>query len=137
MKNNKLYLYVNKEKISVSDEVYKEYWKSVERERYLNKKTQRNCIYLDSLLYEYQKDSLEYAAIQLRKDDENYYKKELLTKLSIILSSLSSDEKALINALYFEGISQRKYAKRIGISQKNVHKKHRKIVTLLRGKLLE
>ena len=137
MKNKIMYLYVNRKRIPVSEEVYREYWRSVEREKYLNKKTQQNCIYIDSLFYEYQKDSLEYAANQLREENENNCNQELLAKLSIIINSLPNDDKSLINALYFEGISQRKYAKRIGISQKNVHKKHRKIVSFLRGRLLE
>jgi RNA polymerase sigma factor (sigma-70 family) len=57
-------------------------------------------------------------------------------KLHCSLDKLSQAEKQLIQALYYEGLSEREYAARIGISQKGVNKRKHAIQKKLR-KMLE
>lgn len=46
---------------------------------------------------------------------------------------LSAQDMELIQALYFECLTEREYAQRIGISQKGVNKRRQKVLEKLRG----
>ena len=48
---------------------------------------------------------------------------------------LRASEMELIWALYFEGLTEREYAKQIGISQKGVNKRRQKVLKKLRAKM--
>ena len=48
------------------------------------------------------------------------------------LDSLNGDERGLINALYFDGMTEREYAKEIGVTQKAVNKRKHKILEKLK-----
>jgi RNA polymerase sigma factor (sigma-70 family) len=48
------------------------------------------------------------------------------------LNSLKPDERALIEALFYERLTEREYGARIGLSQKNVNKRKQKILAKLR-----
>ena len=49
------------------------------------------------------------------------------------LALLPGPERELLHALYFEGITEREYAKRVGISQKGVNKRRHKILDKLKA----
>lgn len=55
-----------------------------------------------------------------------------IREMEIALCKLDPDEYALVSALYFENLGERKYAKMIGISQKGVNKRHHKVLEKLR-----
>jgi len=52
--------------------------------------------------------------------------------LSDALAELNDADSALIEALFFEGLTERDYAAKIGISQKNVNKKKQRILAELK-----
>ena len=49
------------------------------------------------------------------------------------LDSLDADERALINALFFNGMTEREYAKEIGVTQKAVNKRKHKVLEKLKN----
>lgn len=52
------------------------------------------------------------------------------------LAILTDDERALIDALFFEGLTEQEYAVQIGLSQKGINKRRTKILAKLK-KLIE
>lgn len=59
----------------------------------------------------------------------------MLEALRSALLQLSEDERQLIHALFFEGLTEREYAKIIGISQPAVHKRLIKVLSQLKKHL--
>ena len=58
---------------------------------------------------------------------------EIMTeKLHQALQQLTSDELELVEALYFQEQTERQYATTLGISQKGVNKRRRKILNKLK-----
>ena len=78
------------------------------------------------LLQEASQDSLEDRVIR----------QELYQQLHRAIDSLSKAERALILAIYFEGLTEREYARRISTSQPNVNNRRHKAILHLR-KFLE
>ena len=56
----------------------------------------------------------------------------LLDKLRSIISMLSENEQELIQALFFQGMTEREYAKECGVSQVAIHKRKNKIMAKLK-----
>lgn len=48
------------------------------------------------------------------------------------IASLTDDERDLIDALFFEGMTEREYAAKIGIAQKNVNARKQRILEKLK-----
>jgi len=67
--------------------------------------------------------------------EELYEEKEEVEELYRCLDLLDADERALIDARFFDGITEREYGKRIGLSQKGVNKRKDKILAKLRALL--
>ena len=55
----------------------------------------------------------------------------MLQRLRICMNNLTEEERELISALFFFGMTEREYGKIHGISQKNVNKKKRRILCKL------
>ncbi len=132
--NSKYMIYVNNQPISVSAEVYKEYWKSIEHERYLTKQIRKTWIYLDHLFDEYENNTLEIQLIEdLDPTRNEALKMERYQELYKAINTLTDDEKDLVIALYFKELTQTEYAEQIGDSQQSISKKHNKIIKKLRN----
>ena len=76
--------------------------------------------------------SAEDAAIQREDHVEHIVRKERLTTA---LRSLSIEDQALIQALFFEGISTRAYAKKLGVYQRAVIYRRDKLLAELKKKI--
>lgn len=120
--------------VEVTREVYLAYY-SVERHtRTLDEKDVRNGKVLYSEL-----DTEETLGEEMIPDfgaarvEDVAIGNVLCEKLRQCLTLLSKQEQELIRALYFEGQRERKYAQRIGISQKGVNKRRHKIMDKLRA----
>ena len=57
----------------------------------------------------------------------------LCEELHYQLAMLPAQDRELIQALYFECLTEREYAKQIGISQKGVNKRRQKVLDKLRS----
>lgn len=128
-------LIVKKQRIEVTEEVYKTYYKLTERERYLEKLAEKKHISLEAChqnglqvdyLLSYSEESLE----------DGIVKHEMLGKLTLCFEMLSEQEQLLIYALYFDNKTESALAAELGINQSNISRQKIKILSKLK-KLLE
>ncbi|MEA4875667.1 hypothetical protein [Anaerorhabdus sp.] len=131
--NNKHVIYINNQPISVTAEIYKEYWKSIEHERYLTKQIRKTWIYLDHLFDEYENNTLEIQLIEdLDPTRNEALKMEQYETLYKAINKLNPDEIDLINALFFEDKTDDEYAIEKGVNQSSITRKKAKILSKLR-----
>ena len=57
---------------------------------------------------------------------------EELWLLRTALLQLTAEEKALVDALFYQELTEREYAQQLGISQKGVNKRRHKVLAKLR-----
>lgn len=119
--------------IEVEENVYVAYYKMGRRERYLEERDQANNV----LSY----DALDQNGIvgqEMFQDTESgsledlTLAKELNDQLHRCIAMLPKAERDLIQAIYFEGMSDTEYSKRIKRSQQMVSYNHKKILSKLK-----
>ena len=124
---NKKYIYVNGEKVYVSDEIYKVYKKQKNREEYLRR---LDVEFLDfSFAENYSIEDIEDESINVEKIVET---KMLIDGLKKAMESLSDDEREIIKRLYFDDEPLRKVAKSRNVSHPALIKKRDRILQKLR-----
>lgn len=119
--------------VEVTREVYDAYY-SVERHmRTLNEKDDRNGTVPYSNL-----DTKETLGVEMLRDltaesvEDEALLRVLSERLHYCLSHLPVSDQKLIQAIYFEDLSEREYARQVGLSQKGVNKRKHKILKKLR-----
>lgn len=126
MENTK-YIYVNGEKIYVSDEIYKVYKKQKNREEYLRR---LDVEFLDfSFAENYSIEDIEDNRINVEKIVET---KLLIVQLQKAMETLSDDEREIFKRIYFDYESLRKVAKSRNVSHPSLIKKRDQILKKLR-----
>jgi len=119
--------------LEVPFEDYQEEYQDMRRRKYLHKEAQRNGeISYDAL------DSEEMNGNEIIRDiytdvERDAISQVLITDLRQALKRLTEDELELIESLYYQEKSERQYAAVLGISQKGVNKRRRKILDKLRA----
>lgn len=121
--------------MEVTQDFYRDYYREDRRVRYLEEQAADKVISYHSL------DTDEFCGEDILIDpDENVaeqvVQKIMIDKLRSVLPLLTDDEKALIQAIYFEGMTERDYAEITGVYRNAVHKKKVRILEKLK-KLLE
>lgn len=136
MANKKYYIRVPNTVVEVSEEIYQEYHKI---ERYLQtlmEKDMRNGKVSYSDL-----DTDELLGEEIVPDrvalgvEETVVLKIMSEKLHECLNTLPKHEKEMINAIYFEGLSERQLSAIIGLPQKTINNRKLKILNKLRRML--
>ena len=128
MENNERYIYVNGNRIYVSDEVYKEYKKKLNHEAYLKRKDIKQGVFNFS---DYEGDILN--IIDTSIDPEKIIETKMrIEDLYRALDSLNDEERAVIEALYFDKMSIRDLAKEKEVSIKNVFNFRNKVLNKLK-----
>lgn len=120
--SDKKYIYVKKVDVlvEVSEEVYKEYWKYTEKEKYFEK-----C--------EKTKISIDDVVLDSSFNLEDYImKKMMIDKLNIALSKLSDEEYKIIINIFFYSKTERALAKEINCCNIKLHNKKVKILKKLK-----
>ena len=142
-------LWIDGRLIAVSDEVYEVYTKGERKDRYITvdlktekikvNKKKETVTFIPS-----REDSLE----RLLEDNDQQYADEsenveeeavkniMVEKLESVMDKLSSDEYELIQALYFRGLSERKWSVQTDIPQRTINDRKKKILKKLK-KFLE
>ena len=145
MKTEKIRIYYNGQFIEVTHEVYTVLIKSDRKIKYIENDLKEEKIILDKKgtvveIIPSREDSLD----RLQDDNERQFAdnsdsvEEIALRnlryeqLHNAISMLKPDEQALIEALYFNFLTQDDYAKQIGLSQQAVSKKRTKILKKLR-----
>ena len=127
------YIPVEGKLVKVEEKVYTAYYKMSRRERYLEEKDKENGVLsydaLDNnglvgeeMFQNAEADSLEDLALA----------KELDSQLHRCIELLPKAERELIQAIYFDGMSDREYAKQTGKSQPTISSRHRKTLSKLK-----
>ena len=119
--------------IEVSEDVYYAYFHMERQERTQEEKQKRNDVFsYDSL------DDGEIVGIESIADmtapslEEQAIAKEMHERLHHAVAALPRNERDLIRAIYFEGKTEREYAKQRGCSQNKVFKRRIKILSKLK-----
>ena len=145
MDDNKRKLWVNGQFIEVSEEVYQVYMQGDRKMRYFETdlKTERTILAEDGTVQRVipsREDSLD----RLMDDNARQFsdagesvedavlRKIAEDELHRALEKLTDEEYALVYALFFEGKTERDYAKELGVSQVAVHKKKQRILKKLK-----
>lgn len=145
MDDNKRKLWVNGQFIEVSEEVYQVYMQGDRKMRYFETdlKTERTVLAEDGTVQRVipsREDSLD----RLIEDNARQFsdagesvedavlRKLAEDELHRALEKLTDEEYALVYALFFEGKTERAYAKELGVAQVTVHKKKQRILKKLK-----
>ena len=119
--------------IEVSEDVYYAYFRMERQERWQEEKKQvHDVLSYDAL------DNEEIVGAEMIPDltspslEENVISRELKDRLHHAVEALPRGERELIHAIYFEGKSEREYAKQQGCSQNKIYKRRIKILSKLR-----
>lgn len=119
--------------IEVEENVYIAYYKMGRRERYLEERDQANNVLSYDAL-----DQNGLTGLEMFKDptadsmEDLALAKELINQLHRCIDMLPTAERELIQAIYFDGMSDTEYSKRINRSQQIVSYKHKKILSKLK-----
>ena len=129
----KYYIPIEGKLIEVEENVYIAYYKMGRRERYLVERDQKNGV----LSY----DALDQDGIigqEMMNDPEAdsledlVLAKELKSELHRCIEILSKSEQELIQAIYFDGMSDMEYSKRIKKTQQTVSYRRKKVLSKLK-----
>ena len=74
---------------------------------------------------EFTYNSLEYSLVEHNPTHDSVMKSIEISKLKEIISLLTKKEVDLLKSIYYEGLSDRSYATKIGAKQTTISKKHR------------
>ena len=127
------------EKIEVSDELFTVYAHMDAHERYIMEEAPRGRVFsLDKMA----EDGMSVEAVShqfaqsaeeilvARENEQDIQRKLELLKQA--LYQLNEADRALIEAVYFENISMREYARRIGVSHSTITKRRNRILSTLK-----
>ena len=132
------YLVVNntftgkKERVNVSLEIYQGAQRNAWRIRNGNRRFSRHEIHFGNLIggeanaYENFKEFMDTET----GPDVQFEEKEIRQALYAAIRTLPSKDRALIKALFFEGLTERAYAARLGVQHNTIHKQ--KLCTLMK-----
>lgn len=130
------YLYVNGQKIKVSEQIYKVYWREKEHEKYLEQVDKKN-----HLLFFYQLDH-DGHFVENVADESVDVEKLVETQMMIeavrnAISRLNTEERDIIERLYFNDETVRSVAKLKSITHPALIKRRNKILEKLKKYIKE
>jgi len=124
------YIQIDDQKVSVTEEIYRAFKRPVWTER------KRRAIRVKR---ERSLETFSAGGFEISSDNPLVEKvvtdKLLLEALMSALDKLTDNERSLIDALFFQGKSEREVARVLGISQPAVHKKRNRIIERLKKML--
>lgn len=149
MENLKRYIEIDGEQITVTEEVYRAYKRPAWAEHKRKERAKRcrdengnrctkNCWECTKLrdggdlsFEKFSDDGFEIAdSVDIA---ELIADKQLLEQLVDALDDLDPDERSLINALFYNDLTERDYAAEVGISHQAIGKRKKKIIEKLRS----
>ena len=132
MSENKKYtIVVKRQRVEVSEAVYRAYHKEREAERYQNKLIRQNELSLEK----FQDDgvNIDYLIVRVQSDIlDRLIHQEQLEALWIALRSLSKDERSLIDELYINDKKEADLATELLVTQQAISKRKKKILAKLK-----
>lgn len=122
--------------MEVSEDEYKEFYRNKRHEKYCRERAKANNDFSYDMLTTDDFNGEDILTDQADNIDNIVEHKILLEKLRKCLSQLMAEERELITAVFFEGLSERKVSEVIGVPQKTINDRKHQILFKLR-KLME
>lgn len=118
--------------MEVTKEEYKLYYKEKRRERYIAEQAKEvGAFSYDALTTD--EFNGEDILVDVNNSPEEEAEQHLMVEMLLgLFQKLNPDEQALIKAIYFDGMSEREYAAKLGIYHNAVHKRKLKILEKLK-----
>ena len=125
------YLYVNGQKVKVSEEIYKVYWREREHEKYLEQVDRKNhLLFFSSLDHDgHYVDNIVDESVDVAKIVETQM---MIESLRYAISKLNDEERDIIERLYFNDETLRSVAKLKSITHPAVMKRRNKMLEKLK-----
>ena len=125
------YLYVNGQKVKVSEEIYKVYWREREHEKYLEQVDRKNHLLFFSSLDQdgHYVDNIVDESVDVAKIVETQM---MIESLRYAISKLNDEERDIIERLYFNDETLRSVAKLKSITHPALMKRRNKILEKLK-----
>ena len=125
------YLYVNGQRVKVSEQIYKVYWREKEHEKYLEQVDKKNhLLFFSSLDHDGNfVDNLADESVDVEKIIETQI---LIETFRNAISRLNAEEKDIIERLYFNDETVRSVAKLKSITHLALIKRRNKILEKLK-----
>ena len=133
---DKLFIPVQGCLIETEQAHYIEFYRDKERWRYLKKLDADNSLLSLEAFESDDDNSIEFIADEAVNVAETVVHRMMLERLRSALAMLSEDEQKLVNAIFFQELSEREWSSISGIPQKTINDRKRKILAKLK-KILE
>ena len=148
MQEKDFYLYMDGQPIPVSEEVYREYYRAENKERYFMGRLKKGHTTVDPDTQQIQYiPSREVSYEQLLEQDwqfaapdasveDKVVRSDMLEKLEAVLHSLSAEELALLETLFYLEKTEREVAGLYDVSQNTIHYRKSRLLDKLK-KMME
>ena len=125
------YLYIGGRKVKVSEDIYKVYWREKEHEKYLEQVDRKNHLFLFSSLDN--DGHFEENIIDESVDVENIVETKIMIEaVKNAISMLSTEERDIIECLYFNDETLSSIARRKKVSYQAIQWRKNSILKKLR-----
>ena len=129
-------IWINNEKIPVSEDVYRVYWKGARKERYFSEGDMHNHVFsYDALDTEDINGEDIFSNAQDVPIDEQVILKLEKQQLYKAIEKLPPKDYMIIYSLYFRRVSLRKLSDELGLAPSTLHYRHHAILKRLKGYL--
>lgn len=133
---DKLFIPIQGCLLEVVREQYTEFYRDKERWRYLKKLDTKNSLLSLEGFTDSEGNVLDFIVDEAVDVSETVIHAVMADRLKAVLPLLSDGEQALIQAIFFDGLSEREVGLRLGLTQSVVNKRKAKILAKLR-KMIE
>ena len=125
------YLYVNGQRVKVSEQIYKVYWREKEHEKYLERVDKKNhLLFFSSLDHDgHFVDNIADESVNVEKIVETQM---MIETVRSAISRLNAEERDIIERLYFNDETVRSVAKLKNITHPALIKRRNKILKKLK-----
>lgn len=124
---------IENQEIEVTEEIYREYYRMDRRERYLVERDIEHGVTFYHALDNEDMNGAELFVDENSDLEENLLKKEERKNLYEALILLNARDRELIEELYFNEMTERELAQKLGIRHQNIHKRKMRILRDLRS----
>lgn len=118
--------------LEVDEVFYTDHYREVERNKYLRLLDRKKKLLSIDAFDTEDDNGIDYIADEDENVEKQVTDKLMAEHIRHVVSLLPSDEQELINAIYFEGCTEREYAKKKGVNQFAIHKKKHRILEKLK-----
>ena len=133
---NRFFIPVQGFLLEVDQEHYEDFYRTKDRLTYLNRlDIKYGLLSIDAFDTE-DDNGTDYISDDTEDVADTVARLLLVDKLRLVISMLSSEEQELIQALFFRGLSERKWSNECGIPQKTINDRKQRILAKLK-KMLE